>query len=243
MKLSIATINTWKCDGAYNERLQLLSKGLGNYSLDIICCQEVFSSNDLRISTEKHLQRQLSMTSFYFPSRKKERIVNGIKTQSFSGLCSLTNLPVLEEKRIYLPSHIDDDERTAQLITIIVEGKKIVTVNTHLTHIRDASGLRVHQINEILKHIDFDESDMVFVCGDLNDTPDSITIRRLTEKHLFNSVLKDYPPTRGDKCIDYIFYRSKEPIEVTKAKRILNKPSEHGVFPSDHLGILATFKL
>lgn len=240
MKITFATINTWKCDGNYNKRLELLGSRLDGYSVDLICCQEVFSSEE--ISTEKYLKDKLGLQSFYFPSRKKERSVKDNNVMSFSGLCIFTNLLVTKEEQIYLPTHVNDGERTAQLLTITKEDKKIMVVNTHLTHLKNKSDLRAIQINEIIKHINFDGYDVVFICGDLNATPDSEVIETLTKKHSFSAVLKNYPPTRGEKCIDYIFYRAKTAISVKEATLILNQPSKDGIFPSDHFGILATLK-
>lgn len=240
--MTFATINTWKCDGEYNKRLELLNNQLSGYSLDLICSQEVFSAEGSAISTENYLKTNLNLQSFYFPSRKKERLVNGTKILSFSSLCVFTNLAVEQEKNIRLPTHHEDGERSAQLLIIIKEGKKIAVVNTHLTHLRNQSELRCRQLNEILRHINFDEYDAVFFCGDFNDTPNSKTIKFLVENHSFINAIESYPPTMGNRCIDYIFYKSKEEIDVLNAKLILNTPSEEGIFPSDHFGILATFK-
>ena len=242
MEVTFATINTWKCDGDYIRRLKLLSERLNCYPIDLICCQEVFSSHDQSISTEKYLNNKLSLSSFYFPTRKKKRLVNGDQTLSYSGLCTFTNLPVLKEKKIILPTHIKDGERTAQIFHISKKNIKIAVVNTHLTHLKNESELKNYQIIEILQHVDIDDFDMVVICGDFNDTPESKTIKTLTKKYLFKSVLKNYPATHRNRCIDYIFYRSKLGVEILEAKLILNKVSEEGIFPSDHFGILATFK-
>ncbi|GAB1857666.1 hypothetical protein MHTCC0001_25030 [Flavobacteriaceae bacterium MHTCC 0001] len=220
-----------------------MNSQLGSSALDLICCQEVFSAVDYTIGTEKYLKKELALPSFYFPSRKKERLVNGSKILSFSGLCIFTNLPVLKEEKIYLSTHIEDGERTAQLLTIKKEGKTIAIVNTHLTHLRNESELRCQQMHEILRYINFDAYDIVLICGDLNDTPNSKTITTLTENYSFKPALKSYPPTMGNRCIDYMFYRSKVALDILEAKLILNKASEEGIFPSDHFGILATFKL
>lgn len=241
MRITLATINTWKCEGEYFKRLELFGKQLSAYPLDVLCCQEVFSLCDDTISTEKYLKKELALPSFYFPSRKKERFINNKKLLSFSGLCTYTNSLVLEEKQFYLSTHIHDGDRTAQVLIVIKEGRKIAIINTHLTHLKHESELRVRQMTEILRHINFDGYDIVFICGDLNDIPESRVIEKLTKEYLFKSVLENYPPTMGDKCIDYIFYKSKTNIDVLEAKLILNN-SEKGIFPSDHFGVLATFK-
>ncbi|MCY7358638.1 MAG: hypothetical protein LH609_14505 [Rudanella sp.] len=39
---SLLTINTWKCDGQYRQRLALLKTQLGALRPDVVFCQEVF---------------------------------------------------------------------------------------------------------------------------------------------------------------------------------------------------------
>lgn len=243
MRITFATINTWKCDGDYDKRLELLHNQLNKHPIDVLCCQEVFSLEDYTVSTKSYLEKNLSLQSFSFPTRKKQRLFKNHNVSSFSGLCVFTNMTVIKEKQLYLSTHINDGERTAQLISIVKDKKKIAVINTHLTHLKNESELRSVQINEILQHVDFKYYDVVFICGDLNDTPSSKVIKTITEKHLFKPALKKYPPTRNYRCIDYIFYKSNVEIDVRETKIILNEPSEEDIFPSDHFGVLATFQL
>lgn len=242
MGFSLATINTWKCDGDYFKRMPLIAAELKKIQPSVIACQEVFHSiDDTSISTKKYLEEVLGMCSYFFPSRKKERKIDNKNVLSYSSLCFFTNLEITDYKEFFLPTHELDGERTAQLIIVKYNQSNIAVVNTHLTHLKDETNLRVQQLKHILNTID---CDALFLCGDFNDIPNSKTIQYLIESpHSFENTFKrNYPTHVSGKCIDYIFYKPKHLINVLDHTIILNQPKDT-ILPSDHFGLYASYKI
>jgi endonuclease/exonuclease/phosphatase family metal-dependent hydrolase len=60
--IKIITINTWKCDGEYRERMRSLAEGLRLLKPDIIACQECFVSEEA--DTLKFLAAELHMNYY-----------------------------------------------------------------------------------------------------------------------------------------------------------------------------------
>lgn len=243
MSFSLVTINTWKCDGDYFKRIPLISAGLNTVAPHVVACQEVFhSEND--ISTKKYFDEELGLHSYFFPSRKKERKIDGKNVLSFSGLCFFTNLEVITYKEFFLPTHELDGERTAQLIIVNHNDIKIAIVNTHLTHLKQETDLRLQQLIAILNTIHPNDFDALFLCGDFNDVVSSKTIQLLCQKpYCFENTFINNEATHiNGRCIDYIFYQSKYAIDVLEHKIILNQSKEN-ILPSDHFGLYASYKI
>lgn len=73
----------------------------------------------------------------------------------------------------------------------------------------------------------------VFLAGDLNDTPGSITMLLLRQKfQLLSSNGLSFPSDKPDRCIDYILAHSKTSIQVLKSA-VLYEPTA-----SDHRPVL-----
>ena len=142
MDIGLITINTWKCDGDYFRRRQALAAGLHDRHPGprVILCQECFRTIDEKVDTIGFLSAALKMPAWFVPCRQKHRSLDGIMTDSFSGLGILTNLPVSHQAAIDLPSPPADGGRKAQLLTVeILPGISMLLVNVHLTHLRKSS--------------------------------------------------------------------------------------------------------
>lgn len=251
---SLLTINTWKCDGNYRQRMVLLRTQLGDLKPDVIACQEVFSADEA--DTGRELARSLGMFYSYAPARKKPRLFEGNLTDSESGLGVLSRYPILQTDTLPLPPHPDDTDRLAQLCWLRVNGTPVLVVNTHLTHLRGQSELRQQQLATLLAHPALtDPGGTVFLCGDFNAEAQSPEIQFLPN-HPTVSVQNTYalgngtPPgyTMPDRtgkgrsrCIDFIF--SLSPVTITEARVVLDLADADGNYPSDHCGVLITAQL
>ena len=175
---------------------------------------------------------------------KKNRLLNNVRLQSYSGLCVFTSLEVISYQEFYLPTSKLDGERTAQLIVVNYQGYKVALVNTHLTHLKEETPLRIKQLNYILDNVNTNDYDAFFLCGDFNDIPSSKTIQFLMNApNLLNNTFATNIPTHiSNRCIDYICFKSKYNIDIIE-QRIMPYESKNKILISDHFPLYASFKI
>lgn len=256
---SLLTINTWKGDGNYRQRLALLRTQLAELQPDVIAGQEVFRAESA--DTGRELADALGMHYAYAPARPKPRLFEGKLTDSESGLGILSRFPILETSTLPLPAHPDDTDRLAQFAWLRVNGRPVLIVNTHLTHLRGQSELRQRQLDTLLSHPALtNPAGCVFLGGDFNAdahspeiqfllTHPTISVRNAYQ--LGNGTqpgytMPDRSGNRRGRCIDFIFSltadNSLQPI-ITEARVVLDSPDASGNYPSDHCGVLIRAEL
>jgi endonuclease/exonuclease/phosphatase family metal-dependent hydrolase len=256
MDIGLITINTWKCDGDYFRRRQALAAGLHDRHSGprVILCQECFRTIDEEVDTIGFLSAALKMPAWFVPCRQKHRSLDGIMTDSFSGLGILTNLPVSHQAAIDLPSPPADGGRKAQLLTVeILPGISMLLVNVHLTHLRNSEALRIQQLETVLREIQYSDAAYRIIGGDFNAGIYSTEIQLLKERGqaadcyrlgggreprctLLSSLQENTP-----ECVDHLFVSgaaAKPHPLFTRAEIILDRPDQlSGQYPSDHFGI------
>lgn len=254
MKIRLLTINTWKCDGDYYTRRQILADQLKKLTPHMVACQECFLSIDETIDTLRFLAEELDMYYHFTPARLKTRLLNGNEVVSYSGLGVLSafRLEVLNE--FDLPTNDADGERRAQqLIAEIGDHKKLLITNVHLTHLSNAADLRKSQLEVIAQQTAGLTYNHSIVCGDFNATLDSEEIAQFINQ---TNAVDGYELGSGkeprisinhgaDKCIDHIFSLPTTQTETytafTNAAVVLNEAdTKTGLFASDHFGISTT---
>lgn len=263
--LRIATLNTWKCDGDYRKRIDLTARQLKEENIDILCCQEVFHSLDGRYETAGKLADSLDMSYIFSSARQKQRRLDGKWMESASGLAILTGPEVWLHTggSFPLPSNKWDGGRIAQYAVLRRNGKKILVMNVHLSHLESAGLLRIEQLETVLAHpLMKKEFAAVFLCGDFNAEPDSCEIKFLTSR-LDCKITDCYPAGDGAPSnstlvkpadesgmktgarIDYIFSISTSDSTRVKLRnsRITLRPDEQGVMPSDHFCVITEARL
>ncbi|GAB3221022.1 endonuclease/exonuclease/phosphatase family protein [Spirosoma arcticum] len=257
----LLTINTWKCDGNYRQRLTLLKSQLSALQPDVIAAQEVFRVNGA--DTGRELANALDMHYAFAPARRKVRLFEGQLTDSESGLGILSKVPILKTDMLPLSPHPDDIDRLAQLAWLNVNGISVLIINTHLTHLRGQSELRKQQISTLLGHPALTNPDStVFLCGDFNAEAHSPEIQFLLN-HPAVSVRNAYQLGHGNqpgytmpdrtgnqlnsgRCIDFIFLvtsASQLPVVINEARVVLDVPDKADNYPSDHFGVMITAQL
>jgi len=253
--LSIVTINTWKCDGDYINRLFLLVEELKIIAPDIIACQECFQLQDGVADTLGYFAEHLGMQLLFLPGRNKPRYFEGKWQDSFSGLGILSRFPITELPSVLLPLTSEDDERKLQRATVTLpNGENVLITNLHLTHISDAENTRLLQIEKLASVINQNQTHQYhYICGDFNATSTSMEIETL--KALSN-ICDLYEEGDGEKpckslapeyhhfepvCVDFIFgqmlQNSSKPKVITSSV-VLNQYNQAlKTYPSDHFGI------
>jgi endonuclease/exonuclease/phosphatase family metal-dependent hydrolase len=256
--IRIITINTWKCDGNYDKRLELMAAQLKVLSPAIIACQECFQSEEGGADTLAYLADKLDMDALFLPARSRRRIFRGNWVNSLSGLGLLSTFPITAIADYILPEVPGDDERKIQIASVNIPGpKKLLIANTHLTHLRNPE-LRKEQAmfaaEKAGAHSNFEYR---LICGDMNALPGSVEMKALTAKQL---AVDAYTGGNGTEprfslaeaydrgimlCVDHIFClplpgTAKYPKFVNSSVVLNIKDKENGIYPSDHFGISTT---
>ncbi|HUB62146.1 MAG TPA: hypothetical protein VL978_15630 [Puia sp.] len=238
MEIDLLTINTWKCDGDYYKRREVLAGGLRQKHLTdrVIFCQECFQSIDGEVDTLRYLSAELNIPGYFAKTRRKHRSLEGAMTDSYSGLGILTNLPVSGRTIIELPSSPADGGRVAQLLTLELDrGRSMLVTNVHLTHLRNSQELRIRQLASVLQEISTSSAHYRIIGGDLNAEENSTEIQ----------LLKEQAPVlhSASHWVDHllIIRPAAEPYpEITGSDIVLDQPdAEYGLYPSDHFGVHA----
>ncbi|MEE4242357.1 MAG: endonuclease/exonuclease/phosphatase family protein [Desulfopila sp.] len=259
--LRIVTINTWKGEGLYDWRLQLMARDLYALEPDIVCLQEAVRSTDFQIDTADFLADYLQMEMVYTPARCKMRTVGSRQNTSsfefltYSGLAILSSGSIERHWISPMPAHPEDAERLAFSAQIYHNRRLITVTNLHLTHVQDADKLRYQQfLSVLLKYSDIAPSSAWICCGDFNQTIDEKMIESLEKDsnlQINDCYLKGHGelpgatlvPTeqRPENCrIDYIFtmqQKGQSPLQCRNGHIVLNSPDFEGYYPSDHFGV------
>jgi len=258
--VKIITINTWKCDGEYRLRMDILAKQLKQLKPHVIACQECFYSEEANADTLKFLADELNMNYSFLPGRSKKRPFEGKMVNSTSGLGILSVYPVTEAESFDLPIVPEDNDRKAFKVDIdLPSGKTLTVTTTHLTHLGQQKGLRKAQAEALAGFVTEETPNPYhIICGDFNATPDSeavmafmelakatdcYTLGNGTEPHY--SLTDAYYKANKQVCIDHIFTLQLPGInnypQFIDSAVVLNTPDEtSGLYPSDHFGITTT---
>lgn len=262
--LSLVTLNTWKCDGDYYRRLPLMRAGMAALAPEIAVLQEVFAlrGDEPRVAMEA--AQALGARLSFERARYARRRLQGKYHESWSGMATLSRLPVLRSERLELPTHRHDGERVAQLSVIDPGGGALplLVINAHLTYLRNADSTRIRQLCALFEHpLMAGAYSARFLCGDLNDTPDGATLRWLREQaplpvvDCYEAVHPGAPRVsvrvEHEACadpahapnFDYVLLLGQSQVELTGADYVFDQPGPDGLYPSDHLGVRVRFRL
>lgn len=254
MQIRIITINTWKCDGDYYNRIKLLAAQLKMLTPHVVACQECFLSEDESIDTLRYLAEELDMYYHFTFARFKQREVGNKTINSYSGLGLLSAFPIRDVQEFDLPMSTADGQRCVQQAHLeIYKEKQLLLTNVHLTHLHNGEDLRKEQVVMLAENLISRAEAYNVVCGDFNATPqsDEITLfRQLTGAVDCYEAGGGTEPRTGYsnlpvKNVDHIFSVPSGPCNAVptfvKSAIVLNEPDEgSGLYPSDHFGVGTT---
>lgn len=257
-QLTIVTLNTWKCEGRYRDRLDWMAEGLKALNPDFVLLQEAFVCKERGADTAAFLGKTLSLRAESLTGRCKPRLFEGKKRKSSSDLSVLGPSEPTERSEIPLTEHPEDLERAALRMVFAWQNHSLTIINTHLTHKSDHLGhlIRQRQLKELSEITSASTSEITVVGGDFNTTQDEIaslqspTDLRLTpvrpqkKSHLGTMQGEAAPTLRHCRRIDHLFvYKSSASnIHVTFDEEAIamNAPvGPRGEFPSDHAAVVA----
>ena len=255
---TVCTLNTWKCDGRYRDRLELMTAEACRLRPDILLLQEAFAAPSLGLDTAAHLARALGYGFAVAPARAKPRLFEGAAVDSVSGLAVLSRGDIRSSRTVPLSDDARDGERISQVVELVLDGLRLLLVNMHLVYLPDCDDLRRVEMEETFAALPpLDDYDAAILAGDFNCAPDSAPIRWLLEESGLriadacaaagaDFITREQGSTRPAMRMDDIFLleTGKESrFRVDRVERVFQTPDPTlGILPSDHYGVLATLE-
>jgi endonuclease/exonuclease/phosphatase family metal-dependent hydrolase len=240
LTLRIVTLNTWKNDGDYQRRFNLMSTGLEVLEADVICLQECFVGGGF--NTAERLATALGMYAYEAPSRRKLRDNGAGRVMSTSGLAILTREKAARVDVHALVSDPRDGQRIAQLVDLSVSGPPLRVLNLHLTHLRGARAdtLRATQLSMALDWAATDHERGLVLAGDLNATAADGALASLaldpTPATLHGPRLGTAP--ERDMAIDHCVLVRPGGWRAVATTQALDRHDDDGWYPSDHAAVV-----
>ena len=152
----------------------------------------------------------------------------------------LSKYTFLSTRNVPLPYSQGNEPRAAvEITTILPSGDTISFIGTHLDHLEDETD-RIKQVTEINKVFSSNKYPTI-LAGDLNDIPESKTIKIL-EEHWVSSYNKEspqptFPSNSPVKKIDYVMTYPNNRWRVLSTRVIQDS------IASDHCAYLVTLEL
>lgn len=255
-QLTVVTLNTWKGDGQYRTRLELMGREIRACQPDVVLLQECFAALELGYDTAASLAASLDFYYEVWRGREKVRDCEGQNVLSTSGVAVLSRYPIRSRKVVDLPSDPRDGERAALFAEISHPTIDLMVSSIHLTHLQHAESLRRSQFQTMVAELSAAPIDqVVLIGGDFNapsDAPEflnngTIDALELIDVRHFAGTPPRPTVTDSAVCIDHIMMRSAgalPPLNIRDVTLICNQVDAVAhVFPSDHFGVCAVFDL
>ena len=258
-RLRVVSLNTWKCDGNYPQRLNWMADGLRALDPDIVFLQEAFECHSTGDDTADFLGRAQGLHVTQVWGREKLRHHFGEFRNSRSNLAMLTRKRPVHLEALELVPCDGDQQRMVQIADLSISNLPMRLCNTHLTHIASPSGdtARMAQAEQLLRAAVPPDGGLAIFGGDLNARPQQVAIQKLADAPgilapdnynvlgTFHGQSVDDPVER--ETLDYIFVMSGQSAPATSYKRAwkaLDTPiGPDRMFPSDHAAVVADIDL
>ncbi len=257
--LKVVTLNTWKCDGRYWDRLDWMAKELERLSPDIVLLQEAFTCPSRSADTAGWLASALHLEAHRLRGREKERVFEGAPRWSSSDLAILCPFTPLRRQELELASHEADPDRKALALDVECYGLRLRLVNTHLTHRHDSKGqaARHQQAKQVFDLASPSDVEFSIVGGDFNASLDSPELDLFShspsDRRRLHPRMDDpkgtmqgerFDPAHIPARIDHLFvYKnlsSKADVTFNREAVVMDSPiGPRGEFPSDHAAVVA----
>lgn len=244
--MTLLTLNLWGTNPPFRTRLARLDRFLGEHEIDVVALQEVTVDGGAPQSDRVARDAGYGWAHFAEAFRWGDLV---------EGVAVLTRCPSVALPTLALWA--GPSRRALQQVRVdLGGGRSLLVGNTHLAHRRTAGDLRVWQARRVLASLERRaEGAPVVLLGDLNDVPDSETLRVLRSSPALplRDCWSDHRPadpghtyartnpwavfrTSTDRRIDYAL--ASPTLTVESAEVVLaDLPA------SDHYGLLTTLSL
>ncbi|NHZ71942.1 MAG: hypothetical protein GWP17_02520 [Aquificales bacterium] len=259
-RITVATINLRNRADRWRERRHLLVNQIYDAEPDLISLQEVY----FPIRQGQWLRNQINIRLKQVGKRpyrlllcRKRHLVEGY----YEGIGILTKLPVRYKDSI----NLGFGGRVALRINVELPSRQTMDfVATHLHHKAYDDEIRSEQVMRLMGWLNSQgRIPLQIVAGDFNEVPDGLAVQRMKQGFqsayelahgreplaTFPTSLSLIPDGRGGmetdleaKCLDYIFVSPA--IQVEHASLFCHKHGSEApyLYPSDHVGLLATIQ-
>lgn len=239
--MRVITLNTWKGDGAYTQRLAAMAAGLHALAPDVVALQEALAAPAAGHDTAAHLATALGLTAATLPLRRKPRAVEGRVLDSTSGLAVLSRWPIRAQRAVPLTSDPRDGERAALIVDIDAPRGPITVACVHLTHLADADALRQREWQEVQAAVGGCQT--VIAVGDFNAPIERFDLDGFTDSRQAcgEAETPTYVEGASAACIDHVLCRG---LTAAGWRTALGEaPPGCDVCASDHRAVVVDFNL
>jgi endonuclease/exonuclease/phosphatase family metal-dependent hydrolase len=245
--MRLATFNIRNINDRYGERKPLLGAAFAAINTDIIGLQEVVFSEP----------RQDDFLSAQLPERHYRSLVSRhAKNPNFGNaiLVATGEVQAHEELRLSFG-------RSAQRALVIVEGRALWFVNTHLHHKPEEPAVRVEQAKAIVEWMAAaPAAHVTVIVGDFNTPPSEPAYTVMTSagyRSACHEANGAEPPvtwpsgiqaptmdTEGDpNCLDYVWVAGGLRVASARLAATEHPPEDPTLYPSDHFALVAEVSL
>lgn len=255
--MRVMTLNIWNYTRPWKARRELIAAVIQRYQPDAVALQEI--RHDWRFERGRGQGSQLAdLTDYHATSAVAQVYVPLLRVDE--GLTILTRSPArrVMQRRLTRFPHDRHDENQRICLGVTVEDEHGHTLDVYDTHFSLSPQARISNAVETAQFIAESSGDHpAVVMGDLNAEPDTPPILFLTGQEAIDGNTGDFVDcwvaARGTdlgftygsadpvRRIDYVLGRHL-PHGVRHAEVIGNETS-HGVYPSDHMGIVVDLDL
>lgn len=243
------TMNIQGLSGNWERRRQLIVKLLRQEQPDIVGLQEVCHLRTLGLIGESQTVALAHMANYPFwhfvPAHRNQAKTIGQAVLSRKSITAVEILTFACD-----PNDPKDTENRVAVCVRIASGQGLDFCVTHLSLSRRARERSVRQLAIWLWQISNNPKILV---GDLNDDPHSPTLRFLLQEasppfadawQIANRLESGFtfPSHQPKHRIDYILFSPPDAFEVEEIRTVGNVPNSGGIYPSDHLGLVALLR-
>ena len=171
---------SWNVHGTFNLNRKFDLAGIcaliGKWSPDVVALQEV-DKGTLRSNGLDQAEALAELTGLPHHAHFRAATLFG----GDYGVAVISRFPILQTRRVRLPTFRGEETRALARAVIDVEGVEVSVYVTHLSHMPHRSDLRAEQAQAILRRVERDPRPAILM-GDLNDAPSSTALLLLRQR-------------------------------------------------------------
>ena len=252
--VTVATLNLRNRHDRWLRRRSLVVAQLLDAQPDLISLQEIYRPIGQGRWIRNQINSRLSGNTsepYRLVQKRRHHPISGY----FEGIGILSKLPVLSHDAVSLGY----GGRVALRANVELPSRETLDfVAVHLHHVAEDHEARLEQVMRLWGWLnEGNPAPLQVIAGDFNELPDGPAVQQMKQTYrsafvesrgydpiaTFPTALSPQPDGWAG-CLDYIFV-SKAIKRVVEAKIICNKasPDDATLYPSDHVGLLATLSV
>jgi beta-glucosidase len=251
MRLKVMTLNIWGYNGDWGRRRKLIVELLRREQPDVVGLQEVCDWRQFNDDGDHQLHQLARLAGYPFTHfqpayrRPDKSLGQGI----------LSHYPIVAIARLPFPRDLTDPKDTEDRVAVWAQvAMPDGIVEIAVTHLSLSLTARERSVRRLVDWLWRQSDAPKILMGDLNDAPHSPTLRFLLaeatppfadawalahpDEHGFT-----FPSHAPQHRIDYVLFTPPDAFVVDDIRLVGDTPDADGIYPSDHLGIVATLQV